>query len=106
MAIPSCTKFGSYEISGAIGTGGMGEVYQAHDAKLERDVAIKVPPKALGRDAERLSRFQCESKMLAALIHLNMAAIHGLGHSDGLDFLIVELASGGPPRSLKRKDFL
>jgi serine/threonine protein kinase len=71
MAIPSGTKFGSYEVVAQIGAGGMGEVYQAHDTRLARDVAIKVLPEAVAHDAERLSRFQREAKMLAAANHPN-----------------------------------
>jgi eukaryotic-like serine/threonine-protein kinase len=56
---------GSYEITAAIGMGGMGEVYQAHDTKLGRDLAIKVLPEAFAHDSERLSRFQREAKMPA-----------------------------------------
>jgi serine/threonine protein kinase len=61
MAILSGTKLGSYEVRSQIGAGGMGEVYQAHDSKLGRDVAIKVLPEAFAHDAERLSRFQREA---------------------------------------------
>ena len=60
------TRLGSYEVVAQIGAGGMGEVYQAHDTKLGRDVAIKVLPEAVAHDADRLSRFQREAKMLAA----------------------------------------
>jgi serine/threonine-protein kinase len=94
MAIPSGTKLGSYEVRSAIGAGGMGEVYQAHDTKLERDVAIKVLPEAFAHDAERLSRFQREAKMLAALNHPNIAMIYGLEQSGGTSYLVMELVSG------------
>jgi len=77
MVIPSGTKFGSYEVAAQIGAGGMGEVYQAHDAKLGRDVAIKVLPESVAHDAEQLARFQREAKMLAALNHPNIATIFG-----------------------------
>jgi serine/threonine protein kinase len=66
MPLTKGTKLGTYEITAAIGAGGMGEVYQAHDTKLGRDVAIKVLPEAFAHDADRLSRFQREAKMLAA----------------------------------------
>ena len=79
MTLAANTKLGSYEITSAIGAGGMGEVYQAHDTKLGRDVAIKVLPEAFAHDPERLSRFQREAKMLAALNHPNIATIHGAG---------------------------
>ena len=94
MAIPSGTKLGSYEVTAPIGAGGMGEVYQARDTKLGRDVAIKVLPEAVAHDAERLSRFQREAKMLAALNHPNIATIHGLEQSGGTSYLVMELVPG------------
>ena len=87
-------KTGDDEISGALGAGGMGEVYQAHDTKLGRDVAIKVLPEAVAHDAERLSRFQREAKMLAALNHPNIATIFGLDQSGGTNYLVMELIPG------------
>ena len=98
MAIPFGTKFGSYEVLTLIGAGGMGEVYQAHDAKLGRDVAIKVLPEAFAHDAERLSRFQREAKMLAALNHPNIATIYGLEQSGG-----TRDAGGGSPTHCARR---
>jgi eukaryotic-like serine/threonine-protein kinase len=62
MAIQSGTHLGSYEILAPLGAGGMGEVYRARDAKLGRDVALKVLPEAFARDAERMARFQREAK--------------------------------------------
>ncbi len=94
MAIPSGTRFGSYEVVAPIGAGGMGEVYQAHDTKLGRDVAIKVLPEAFAYDPERLSRFQREAKMLAALNHPNIATIYGLEQSGGTSYLVMELVPG------------
>jgi len=94
MPISTGTRLGSYEIAGAISAGGMGEVYQAHDAKLGRDVAIKLLPEAFAHDPERLSRFQREAKMLAALNHPNIATIHGLEQSNGTNYLVMELVPG------------
>src|ERR1700692_3820473 len=94
MPLSTGTKLGTYEILSAIGAGGMGEVYQAHDTKLGRDVAIKVLPEGFAHDADRLSRFQREAKMLAALNHPNIATIFGLEHSDGTHYLVMELVSG------------
>jgi serine/threonine protein kinase len=71
MALASGTRLGTYEVVAPIGAGGMGEVYQSHDTKLGRDVAIKVLPEAFAHDPERLSRFQREAKMLASLNHRN-----------------------------------
>ena len=107
MAIPSGTKLGSYQITGAIGAGGMGEVYRAHDTKLGRDVAIKVLPEAFAHDPERLSRFQREAKMLAALNHPNIATIYGLEQSGGTSYLVMELVPGrnaGGTNQARRRD--
>jgi serine/threonine protein kinase len=65
MTLATGTSLGCYEILAPIGSGGMGEVYKAHDTKLGRDVAIKVLPEAFAHDSERLARFQREAKMLA-----------------------------------------
>jgi Tol biopolymer transport system component len=87
-------KLGLYTIVAKLGSGGMGEVYQAHDTKLGRDVAIKVLPPAFVHDPDRLSRFQREARMLASLNHPNIATIHGLEQSGGVDFLVMELIPG------------
>src|ERR1700686_3433924 len=84
------TKLGSYEILAPIGAGGMGEVYKAHDTKLDRDVAIKVLPAALAQDPERLARFEREAKGLAGLNHPNIAQIYGLEQRA----LVMELVPG------------
>ena len=85
---------GPYEILSALGAGGMGEVYRAHDTKLGRDVAIKVLPEAFAHDPDRLSRFQREAKMLAALNHPTIATIHGLEQSNSTSYLVMELVVG------------
>jgi eukaryotic-like serine/threonine-protein kinase len=72
------TKLAHYEITGHLGTGGMGEVYRATDTKLKRDVAIKILPEEFSREPARVSRFQREAEVLAALNHLNIAAIYDL----------------------------
>ena len=83
-----------YEITSQIGKGGMGEVYQATDQKLGRDVAIKVLPEEFAKDADRVARFQREAKLLASLNHPNIAAIYGLEEADGIHFLVMELIEG------------
>ncbi len=88
------TKLGSYEITAEIGKGGMGEVYRARDAKLGRDVAIKVLPEAFARDAERMARFEREAKVLASLNHPNIASIYGLEDSTSTHALVMELVDG------------
>jgi serine/threonine-protein kinase len=77
-----------------LGVGGMGEVYRAHDAKLGRDVAIKILPEAFTADADRVARFQREAKLLASLNHPNIGHIYGLEDSDGATALILELVEG------------
>jgi Tol biopolymer transport system component len=82
----------------------MGEVYQAHDSNLRRDVAIKILPEAFGHDAVRLSRFRREAQLLAALNHSNIATIYGLEHSDGTHYLVMELVSGENLADRVRRD--
>jgi eukaryotic-like serine/threonine-protein kinase len=94
MALAAGTKLGSYEVVAQIGAGGMGEVYRARDTKLARDVAIKVLPANFVNDPERLSRFQREARMLAALNHANIATIYGLEQSGGVTCLVMELVPG------------
>jgi serine/threonine protein kinase len=71
-------KFGSYEVVSKLGEGGMGEVYRAHDTRLNRDVAIKVLPAAFAVDPERVARFGREAQTLASLNHPNIAQVHGV----------------------------
>jgi Tol biopolymer transport system component len=85
---------GGYHLQALLGAGGMGEVYRARDMKLRRDVAIKILPRAMTNDPDRLARFEREARMLAALNHPNICAIYGLEEADGLRFLILELADG------------
>ena len=77
MPLPAGTCIGPYEVTGAIGAGGMGEVYRARDTKLNRDVALKVLPETFASDPERLARFKREAQILASLNHPNIATIHG-----------------------------
>src|SRR5882672_10800156 len=90
MAIAPGTHLGPYEITAAIGAGGMGEVYRARDAKLGRDVALKVLPEAFAHDADRMARFQREATLLAALNSPNIASIYGLEDSGGTRALVME----------------
>src|SRR6202521_748296 len=94
MTLTSGTRLGSYEVLAPIGAGGRGGVNPAKDARLDRVVAIKVLPEAFAHDFERLSRFQREAKMLAALNHPNIATIYGLEQSNGTNYLVMELVSG------------
>jgi len=87
-------RLGHHQITSQLGKGGMGEVYQAKDTKLGRNVAIKVLPEEFAKDAGRVARFQREAKVLASLNHPNIAAIHGLEESGGTNFPVLELAEG------------
>lgn len=78
MPLTPGTRLGRYEITAAIGAGGMGEVFRARDTKLNRDVAIKVLPAAFADDPERLARFTREAQTLASLNHPNIATIYGI----------------------------
>lgn len=88
------TKLGDFEILSLIGAGGMGEVYRARDRRLERDVAIKVLPRFVSLDAERLHRFEQEAKAAAALNHPNILAVFQMGTHEGAPYLVSELLEG------------
>ncbi|MBI4886566.1 MAG: serine/threonine-protein kinase [Acidobacteria bacterium] len=102
MALSIGTRIGPYEITGTLGAGGMGEVYRGRDARLARDVALKVLPATFADDPERLARFQREAQVLAALTHPNIGAIYGLeeqsdvvsGSSRTTRALVLELVDG------------
>jgi len=94
MSLAPGSKLGVFEILSLLGAGGMGEVYRAYDPKLKRDVAIKILPLALANDPERLARFRNEARTLAALNHPNIATIHGLEQTSGVNYLVMELVVG------------
>ncbi len=94
MSLASGTRLGSYEILAPLGAGGMGEVYQARDRKLDRDVAIKVLPEAVAAHAGALARFEREAKAVAALSHPNILAIHDFGTHEGISYAVMELLRG------------
>ena len=94
MELERGTRLGDYEIREAIGAGGMGEVFRAHDTKLDRDVAIKVLPSDVADDLNRRARFEREAKSVAALNHENIVTIHAIGEEDGVHFLAMELVEG------------
>jgi serine/threonine protein kinase/Tol biopolymer transport system component len=89
------TRLGHYEIQSPLGRGGMGEVWQARDSRLRRQVAVKMLPEALAHDPDRLARLEREAELLATLNHPNIAAIYGLEEHAGTRFLILELVEGG-----------
>jgi serine/threonine protein kinase len=87
-------RLAHYDITAHLGSGGMGDVYQATDSKLGRSVALKFLPEAFARDHDRTARFKQEARTLAALNHPNIATIHGLEETDGRMFLVMELVPG------------
>jgi eukaryotic-like serine/threonine-protein kinase len=98
MALAAGDRLGVYQVLGAIGAGGMGEVYRARDTKLNRAVALKVLPELFALDSERLARFRREAQVLASLNHPNIAAIYGLEGQEGREgerlALVLELVEG------------
>ena len=114
MALTSGTKLGPYEILSSLGAGGMGEVYRARDARLNRDVAIKILPASFSSDPDRLQRFAQESRAAAALNHPNILSIFDIGEDRGAPYVVSELLEGetlrdrlrnGPLTSRKAIDY-
>ena len=87
-------RIGAFEIGPLLGAGAMGEVFRARDVNLDRDVALKVLPKAFAVDPDRLARFKREAQVLAALNHPNIASIYGFEESSGMQALVLELVEG------------
>ncbi len=94
MPLSAGTRLGTYEIVNPLGAGGMGEVYRARDLRLGRDIALKVLPETLGRDANHLARFEREARIVAGLNHPNIVTLHSVEDVDGVRFLTMELVEG------------
>src|SRR5579862_6295443 len=94
MSLAAGTKLGPYEIQALLGAGGMGEVYRARDARLGRDVALKVVLESFAGQSERLNRFEQEARAVAALNHPNILAIHDIGEQNGAPYIVSELLEG------------
>ncbi|MBL8207573.1 MAG: serine/threonine protein kinase, partial [Blastocatellia bacterium] len=94
MPVAPSTQFDHYEILAPLGKGGMGEVYRARDARLNREVAIKVLPGEVAHDAERLRRFEQEARATSALNHPNILTIYDFGNHEGNPYLVMELLEG------------
>ncbi|HTD52784.1 MAG TPA: protein kinase, partial [Thermoanaerobaculia bacterium] len=92
-------RLGPYEILSQVGAGGMGEVYRARDARLGRDVAIKVLPQSFSADADRLRRFEQEARAAGILNHPNITAVYDVGTQDGVAYVVQELLEGETLRS-------
>src|SRR5205814_9329017 len=93
MALTPGARVGPYEIISPLGAGGMGEVFRARDARLNRDVAVKVIHAGLV-DAEHVARFRREARALAALCHPHIASVYDLVDVEGTTFLVMELVPG------------
>src|SRR5712671_1577541 len=94
MALAAGARLGPYVIRHLVGSGGMGEVYCANDARLDRDVAVKVLPQTLSSDVDRLRRFEQEARAAAALNHPNILAVYDIGTHDGAPYVVSELLQG------------
>ena len=94
MALEVGSRIAHYDVTALIGEGGMGQVYQATDTKLNRQVALKILPEAFATDPDRLARFQREAQVLASLNHPGIAAIYGIEESDDTRALVLELVEG------------
>jgi len=106
MALNPGTKLGPYEILSPLGAGGMGEVYRARDPRLGREVAIKVLPASFSRDAERLRRFEQESRAVGALNHPNVLVVYDVGTYGDSPYLVTELLEGVSLRERLREGAL
>ena len=102
MPLAAGTKLDGYEILGLLGAGGMGEVYRARDSALKREVAVKVLPAFVSRDADRLRRFEQEAQAAAALNHPNVLAIYRFGVFEGAPYIVSELLEGSTLREVMR----
>jgi eukaryotic-like serine/threonine-protein kinase len=97
MSLASGTRLGPYEIVVPLGAGGMGEVYRARDARLGRDVALKILPEEVARDRSRRHRFELEARAVAALSHPNIVAVYDVGEG----YFVSELVDGPSLRGAK-----
>src|SRR3989454_1805029 len=100
MTIIAGTQLGHYTIISRLGAGGMGEVYLAQDARLDRKVALKILPTDVASNRDRMERFVREAKSAAALNHPNIAHIYEIGEADGVNFIAMEFIDGQTLREL------
>src|SRR5687768_11864191 len=94
MTFAGGTLLGTYEITGLIGAGGMGEVYRGRDTRLDRPVALKVLPSALAADPRFRQRFDREARVISRLNHPQICTVYDIGESQGVSFLVMELVEG------------
>src|ERR1700676_5498474 len=103
MPLTPGTILGQYEIRSPLGAGGMGEVYRAHDTRLDREVAIKGLPESLTADPDRLRRFEQEARSAAALNHPNILAVYQMATHEGVSYMVSELLDGETLRERLRR---
>jgi len=101
-SLPPGTRVGPYEVRSALGAGGMGQVFRAHDTSLHRDVALKILPPSMAGDAEYQARFSREARVLATLNHPHIAQVYGLENSDAGPAIAMELVPGATLRDRLR----
>jgi len=94
MSLTAGQRLGPYEIVAPLGSGGMGEVWRAHDTRLDRSVAIKVLPAEFARNAQLKARFEREAKTISQLNHPNICTLYDVGRDGGTDYLVMELVDG------------
>ncbi len=94
MSLSPGARLGPYEVTGPIGSGGMGEVYKARDTRLDRTVAIKVLPAQFAADQRFRERFEREAKAISQLSHPHICMLHDVGRQDGIDYLVMEYLEG------------
>ena len=94
MSLTAGTRLGAYEITQAIGAGGMGQVYRARDTRLDRTVAIKVVSAAIAQDPEFQARFEREAKTISQLNHPHICTLHDIGAENGVSYLVMALMTG------------
>ena len=94
MSLSAGTRLGPYEITSPLGAGGMGEVYRARDARLGREVAIKVLPAHLTDDPDLRARFEREARAISQLTHPHICTLYDVGNADGVEYLVMELLEG------------
>ena len=100
MSLAPGTRIGPYELLATIGEGGMGEVYRARDARLGRNVAVKILPPSFSDSPDRLRRLEQEARATSALNHPNVVVVHDTGQHEGSPYIVYELLEGGTLRQL------
>src|SRR6266498_2143738 len=100
VTLSAGTRLGSYEVLAPLGAGGMGEVYRARDARLSREVALKVLPEEVSADRDRLARFEQEARAASALNHPNIVTIYDIGQAESVSYIAMELVDGQTLREI------